>query len=185
MSQMNDQELREYFQKNKEASMVTSSGLPRDVQPSVLVSVIENMCIINHLPFDRDDLVKSLATLMKYEVELALDPTVSERAHKLLYTQMFKDATGPADQVAPELILLVERYQDMLTPLGLFPQHCPDVHRQPAHLLWMLEQILNNENQTRTKKHRWMGWIQDQMVLQGFTTDKAEQDFSRPILNGM
>ena len=54
----------------------------------------------------------------------------------------------------------------------------------PIHLLWMLDQIQNNVEQSITKKHRWLGYIQGVMTVKSYITVLEEREFTRSILNG-
>lgn len=54
----------------------------------------------------------------------------------------------------------------------------------PIHLLWMLDQIQNNEEQSITKKHRWLGYIQGVLVCSNVFSVVEERDYTRSILNG-
>lgn len=168
--------------------MVSSADEPLEMQTTLLAQVLENMCIINHLLYEPHDLVKTLARVMTYEIDLALDPRVSSRAHAL--TVHLPDHTGqflrgPEKHVAPELLPLVERYFRMLEPSGATPHQCEYDQHQPMHYLWMLHQIRDNDTQSRTKKHRWIGWLQAELIRSGFMTVEEEREFTRPILNGL
>lgn len=44
---------------------------------------VEQACIVNHISFDPADPEKTLANLIAWEVKTALDPAVSQEAHKL------------------------------------------------------------------------------------------------------
>lgn len=52
------------------------------------------------------------------------------------------------------------------------------------HLLWMLSEISFNEEQSETKKHRWLGFVQAIVISKNYTTIKDERDFTRDLLNG-
>lgn len=54
----------------------------------------------------------------------------------------------------------------------------------PLHLLWMLNEIQHNDEQSLTKKHRWLGYIQGVLIMKGVSTVQEEREFSRTILNG-
>lgn len=53
-----------------------------------------------------------------------------------------------------------------------------------GHLLWMLEEIRNNPNQSETKKNRWLGFIQGVLVTQGLIEVYEERELTRPVFNG-
>ena len=52
------------------------------------------------------------------------------------------------------------------------------------HLLWMLHELTNNTEQSETKKHRWLGYIQGVMTVKSYITVLEEREFTRSILNG-
>ena len=52
------------------------------------------------------------------------------------------------------------------------------------HLLWMLHELTNNTEQSETKKHRWLGYVQGVMTAKGYITVLEEREFTRSILNG-
>ena len=52
------------------------------------------------------------------------------------------------------------------------------------HLLWMLHQLLLNKEQSATKKHRWLGYVQGVMTVKSYITVLEEREFTRSILNG-
>ena len=54
----------------------------------------------------------------------------------------------------------------------------------PIHLLWMLDQIQNNEEQSITKKHRWLGYIQGVLVCSNVFSVREEREYTRSIFNG-
>ena len=54
----------------------------------------------------------------------------------------------------------------------------------PQHLLWMLNELENNPDQSLTKKHRWLGYIQAFVIAHGITTVEAERNATRLTLNG-
>ncbi|UQT02973.1 hypothetical protein TOTORO_01100 [Serratia phage vB_SmaS-Totoro] len=74
---------------------------------------------------------------------------------------------------------LVKRYKDMAMALNL-----EDPTMTGSHLVWMLEELSTNEDQSDTKKHRWLGYIQGILIAHGVTTVAAEREFTRKIFNG-
>lgn len=52
------------------------------------------------------------------------------------------------------------------------------------HLLWMLQEIEMNTEQTLTKKHRWLGFVQGVIIAKGWTTVAEERDATRELFNG-
>ena len=52
------------------------------------------------------------------------------------------------------------------------------------HLLWMLHELTNNTEQSETKKHRWLGYVQGVMTVKSYITVLEEREFTRSILNG-
>lgn len=53
------------------------------------------------------------------------------------------------------------------------------------HLLWMLQELLHNKEQSETKKHRWLGFIQGVIITKGYTTVLEERIVTRDIFNGI
>lgn len=53
------------------------------------------------------------------------------------------------------------------------------------HLLWMLQELLHNKDQSETKKHRWLGFIQGVIISKGYTTVLDERIMTRDIFNGI
>lgn len=52
------------------------------------------------------------------------------------------------------------------------------------HLLWMLQEIETNKDQSLTKKHRWLGFIQGVVIAKGWATVSEERDATRSLFNG-
>lgn len=52
------------------------------------------------------------------------------------------------------------------------------------HLIWMLNELSNNQHQSLTKKHRWLGYIQHSLITAGFTDVMTERDYTRDIFKG-
>ena len=84
---------------------------------------------------------------------------------------------------------LIEKYKDDCLRLILIDgefevkQMIGD-ETNPIHLLWMLEQIEHNTDQSETKKHRWLGYIQGVLVCKKVFTVVEERDYTRDFLNG-
>lgn len=52
------------------------------------------------------------------------------------------------------------------------------------HLLWMLNEIENDNLSSETKSHRWLGFIQGILFLKGMISIQEERDSTRDIFNG-
>ena len=76
---------------------------------------------------------------------------------------------------------LCERYLNMLLAADYFSV---DAFDNTAHLVWMLKELQSNDEQSLTKKHRWLGYIQHALIAQKLTTVTIERDFTRNIFNG-
>ena len=76
---------------------------------------------------------------------------------------------------------LCSRYRSMLIAADVF---AVDEFDNTAHLLWMIAQLQQDDTQSITKKHRWLGYIQHALISQGLTSVKAERDFTRNIFKG-
>ena len=48
----------------------------------------------------------------------------------------------------------------------------------------MLEEIEYNEEQSLTKKHRWLGYIQGILIAFNILDVDEERNITRPLLNG-
>lgn len=99
-------------------------------------------------------------------------------AHTMPTGQLFDTRQYTEGDFYPTII---ERYATMLIIAPEFHntgEHCT------RHLLWMLKELQTNRDQSLTKKHRWLGYIQRAVIEQGFTTVQAERDFTRPIFKG-
>ncbi len=54
-----------------------------------------------------------------------------------------------------------------------------------SHLLSMLETLRDDLEQSLSKKHRWLGFVQGVLCTSGLTTVDAERDFTRGLFNGV
>ena len=52
------------------------------------------------------------------------------------------------------------------------------------HLLWMLHELTNNTEQSETKKHRWLGYVQGVMTVKGYINVLEERELTRNIFKG-
>ena len=52
------------------------------------------------------------------------------------------------------------------------------------HLKWMLVQILIDEDQSLTKKHRWLGYVQGVLVANFVINVDDERNLTRNLFNG-
>jgi hypothetical protein len=53
-----------------------------------------------------------------------------------------------------------------------------------GHIKWMLEELESNMEQSITKKHRWLGFIQGLLIAYGFTTVDREREMTRELFRG-
>lgn len=81
-------------------------------------------------------------------------------------------------------ITLTKKYIDRFHTLNVYPKQNKEGSTEHSHLLWMLNQILENEDQSITKKHRWLGFIQGCMVCDGLLSIENERNETRSLLNG-
>ena len=77
----------------------------------------------------------------------------------------------------------VFRYMDLLESMGYESCRCSDYFHR-SHLLWMLEQILFDVSQSLTKKHRWLGFVQGVLCIQGVLSVDEERNLTRYVFNG-
>lgn len=80
---------------------------------------------------------------------------------------------------------ILDRYVGLingqLTPDDLTPG--PD-KTELEHIKGMIEVLRNDETQSITKKHRWLGFIQGVLIMRGLTTVDIERNYTRDIFNG-
>lgn len=77
---------------------------------------------------------------------------------------------------------LLIRYRTILNSIT---NELPDKkHISKEHLFWMLEEIEYNEEQSLTKKHRWLGYIQGILIAFSILDVDEERNITRPLLNG-
>jgi len=80
----------------------------------------------------------------------------------------------------PFYLDLLDHYREMIL-------EAPDFgtgETSSEHLLWMLDELAGNLEQSATKKHRWLGFIQGCLIAYGVTTVQAERDYTRGVFNG-
>lgn len=80
--------------------------------------------------------------------------------------------------------LILQHYRELIDAYSQQNTHVQDPYQQPSHLIWMLTEIKNNNNQSDTKKHRWLGFIQGILIAKGITNVDVERDFTRDLFNG-
>ena len=86
-----------------------------------------------------------------------------------------------------KLNLLVDRYRLMLEDIlpSTNVNDIEDPEAMPEHLIWMLDEIETNTEQSVTKKHRWLSWVSACLILvYRATTVMKERDATRETLNG-
>lgn len=76
---------------------------------------------------------------------------------------------------------LLERYREILCATEDWVG--PDKAGR-THLLWMLDELESRHEQSLTKKHRWLGFIQGVMVDRQLIDVDEERDHTRPIFMG-
>lgn len=83
--------------------------------------------------------------------------------------------------IARYLFILSQQFSDkeIIVAEPMYGNETNDIH-----LIWMLRQIRYNEEQSLTKKHRWLGFVQGVMTCKGYLTVLEERDLTRPILDG-
>lgn len=78
-----------------------------------------------------------------------------------------------------EMLSASTKEQDKLPTEGQGDSCCT-----PEHLLWMCTTALHNlENWPTDKSHRWLGFIQGCLAMQGIISVDSERDFSRPLFH--
>lgn len=76
---------------------------------------------------------------------------------------------------------LLDRYRDILNAAEDWVG--PDKAGR-THLLWMLDELESRHEQSLTKKHRWLGFIQGVMIANGLMAVDDERDRTRAIFLG-
>ena len=74
-------------------------------------------------------------------------------------------------------------YPELITRYRTMAESCGP-SEETVHLLDMLNTLEHSSEQSLTKKHRWLGWIQGELIHLGATTVQAERDFTRDIFKG-
>ena len=77
---------------------------------------------------------------------------------------------------------LIIRYQVILN--SITNELSDKKYMSKEHLLWMLEEIQCNVEQSLTKKHRWLGYIQGILIAFDILDVDQERNITRPLLNG-
>jgi hypothetical protein len=75
------------------------------------------------------------------------------------------------------------RYDEILEAQGAEMQHAPEPGTSLGHLRWMLHKILNADV-IGEQAHRWLGFVQGVMIVQGLTTVTEERNHTRPYFKG-
>lgn len=81
-------------------------------------------------------------------------------------------------------IVVAKRYVDMLTTLGFQSHRSENGSTNMNHIMWMLYQIINDSSMSHTKRHRWLGFIQGVLVMNGLLNVETERNNTREIFNG-
>lgn len=104
------------------------------------------------------------------------------------HTLKIKEVYGEQANEVLTLRTLAGRYRDMIN-VDSGRSEIFDVHQfgdktSRGHLIWMLSEIVNNFEQSVTKKHRWFGYIQGLLIAYGYTTVDRERDYTRDMFRG-
>lgn len=87
--------------------------------------------------------------------------------------------------IDPTVMALIRRYRNLINESDVYLQSIRFGDKtSPQHLLWMLGELESNIEQSLTKKHRWLGYIQAFAIAHGITTVDAERNATRLTLNG-
>tara|TARA_R110000851_G_scaffold95331_1_gene207144 strand:- start:60 stop:332 length:273 start_codon:yes stop_codon:yes gene_type:complete len=81
--------------------------------------------------------------------------------------------------------IVANRYLGLLNSLGYSPCNMANTdyfHR--SHLSWMLLQVRDDQGQSETKKHRWLGFVQGVLCQQGILSVEEERELTRCIFKG-
>lgn len=102
------------------------------------------------------------------------------------HNRQLRETFGDDFVDAHTLCMLTKRYEAMLR---VDSEVDGDEHRfgqktSINHIRWMLREIHDNMEQSLTKKHRWIGFVQGLMIAYGYTTVDRERENTRNSLNG-
>lgn len=91
-----------------------------------------------------------------------------------------------SNSIDPIIATLITRYQTLISECGVVDrnEHTFGELTSVAHLDWMLKELVTNDTQSLTKKHRWLGYIQGLLIAYGITTVNTERDATRHLLAG-
>lgn len=85
----------------------------------------------------------------------------------------------------PTVMALIKRYRNLINESDVYLNSVRFGDKtSPQHLLWMLGELESNNEQSLTKKHRWLGYIQAFVIAHGITTVDTERNATRGLLNG-
>ena len=89
--------------------------------------------------------------------------------------------------IAPEILdryrnLIKNNIKDTNLVISVEPQFNDELN--DLHLLWMLNEIETNKEQTVTKKHRWLGYVQGILISKNYTTVADERNATRDLFDG-
>lgn len=79
---------------------------------------------------------------------------------------------------------LLKEYRDLLESDKAFGRFPDSGKLSRTHLISMLDILGNDQNQSDTKKHRWLGFIQHAIIIAGLTTVDEQRDNTRNLFNG-
>ena len=79
--------------------------------------------------------------------------------------------------------VIVDRYKQIIDK-NLDGDLETDPCQKLSHLRWMLDEIVSNNTQSITKKHRWLGFVQGVLIAKKLTTVDTERDFTRDLFDG-
>lgn len=88
------------------------------------------------------------------------------------------------DTSSEDIELLATEYSIELEKRGHKIVQDPDGSDDPDHLMWMLMTLKEGKGMSLTKRHRWLGFVQNALKQLGVFSVKAERDRTRSIFKG-
>lgn len=143
----------------------------------------------NDLDAQMVEAIRMTSMVDKPTRDVTVGDVFSDRLKQMqAHTRKIKDVYGEHASEVLTLRTLAGRYRDMIqvdsgrAEIFEIDQFGDKTSR--GHLIWMLDEIVNNFEQSVTKKHRWFGYIQGLLIAYGYTTVDRERDYTRDMFRG-
>lgn len=80
--------------------------------------------------------------------------------------------------------VVASKYISLLEDKRVISAQDPNGTTEYSHLLWMLQVIVSDQSLSKTKRNRWLGFVQGVLVCKGDIEIKSERDSTRDIFKG-